>query len=221
MTSPSSQIIPVGMCQCGCGQLAPIAKRTRRDLGHVRGQPVSRIRSHNSTQVRTDFTDAQPFKIDGDYCKLIQLTKGHFHVVDADEYERVRKIVWTVSWSWTVQSFYGYNTRVGKLHRYILGLAKGDPRTGDHKDPSRTWDNRRRNLRIANDNQQVWNQRLRKDNKSGFKGVSWHRTMKQYRAAIRANGVCRVLGYDPDPAICGEMYRVAAEALHGEFARTA
>lgn len=35
-----------GLCECGCGQAAPIAKRTRRDLGHIRGEPLRFVRGH-------------------------------------------------------------------------------------------------------------------------------------------------------------------------------
>jgi hypothetical protein len=34
-------------CQCGCGELAPIAKKTRGKLGHVKGQPVRYICGHH------------------------------------------------------------------------------------------------------------------------------------------------------------------------------
>lgn len=33
-------------CECGCGRSAPIAKKTRAHLGHVRGCPVRYIRGH-------------------------------------------------------------------------------------------------------------------------------------------------------------------------------
>ena len=35
------------LCECGCGQLAPIAKMTKARLGHVKGQPVRFISGHN------------------------------------------------------------------------------------------------------------------------------------------------------------------------------
>lgn len=37
-----------GLCQCGCGQPAPIAKRTVTSRGRVAGQPLRFIRGHNS-----------------------------------------------------------------------------------------------------------------------------------------------------------------------------
>ena len=36
-----------GYCQCGCGELAPLAKKTDKRHGHVKGQPVRFIGNHN------------------------------------------------------------------------------------------------------------------------------------------------------------------------------
>lgn len=38
---------PGGLCLCGCGQPAPIAKDTDPRYGHVQGQPVRFIRNHH------------------------------------------------------------------------------------------------------------------------------------------------------------------------------
>jgi hypothetical protein len=37
---------PTGLCQCGCGQPAPIAKQTRKREGHIKGQPLRFIHGH-------------------------------------------------------------------------------------------------------------------------------------------------------------------------------
>ena len=44
--------IPVGFCQCGCGQRTPIARKTRVELGQIKGQPVRFIRGHNHKRGR-------------------------------------------------------------------------------------------------------------------------------------------------------------------------
>lgn len=36
------------LCACGCGQPTPLAKRTQRRLGLVRGEPLRFVRGHNS-----------------------------------------------------------------------------------------------------------------------------------------------------------------------------
>lgn len=37
---------PLGLCECGCGELAPIASKTRNHLGHIKGKPVRFIPGH-------------------------------------------------------------------------------------------------------------------------------------------------------------------------------
>jgi hypothetical protein len=37
-----------GLCQCGCGQPAPIAARTVRSRGRIKGQPLRYIQGHNN-----------------------------------------------------------------------------------------------------------------------------------------------------------------------------
>lgn len=44
----TGQNIPHGYCQCGCGQLAPIAKKTKHSIGHIKGQPTKRIWGHGA-----------------------------------------------------------------------------------------------------------------------------------------------------------------------------
>jgi hypothetical protein len=36
-----------GLCGCGCGRLAPIAKKTIRRLGYVKGKPMRYLRGHS------------------------------------------------------------------------------------------------------------------------------------------------------------------------------
>jgi hypothetical protein len=39
--------IPLGYCQCGCGEKTPIAKKTRAYCGHVKGEPIRFINNHH------------------------------------------------------------------------------------------------------------------------------------------------------------------------------
>lgn len=38
--------IPYGYCQCGCGDLAPVATKTNQRHGHIKGQPMRYILGH-------------------------------------------------------------------------------------------------------------------------------------------------------------------------------
>jgi hypothetical protein len=57
----------------------------------------------------------------------------------------------------------------------------------DHKDRDRS-NNRFSNLRLATTSQNQANVGLRKDNISGFKGVSWEKAQNKWRATIAAGG---------------------------------
>ena len=43
-------IIPIGLCQCGCNQAAPVAKRNDSIHNMVRGQPLRYIKGHQPNQ---------------------------------------------------------------------------------------------------------------------------------------------------------------------------
>jgi hypothetical protein len=43
---PSQDLIPFGLCHCGCGESAPIAQRTRHARGDVKGRPLRYIYGH-------------------------------------------------------------------------------------------------------------------------------------------------------------------------------
>lgn len=42
--------MPVKLCECGCGQPAPIAKMNRRKRGQVKGQPIRFIFGHSGSR---------------------------------------------------------------------------------------------------------------------------------------------------------------------------
>lgn len=42
------QTIPVGLCQCGCGERTPLAKTTKRAAGLIKGQPRRFLQGHGT-----------------------------------------------------------------------------------------------------------------------------------------------------------------------------
>lgn len=43
------------LCECGCGETAPVAMRSNTTLGHVRGQPVRFVVGHNNRLRRVGY----------------------------------------------------------------------------------------------------------------------------------------------------------------------
>ena len=105
-------------------------------------------------------------------------------------------------------------------HRLAWFYMTGDwPKHSiDHinSDPS---DNRWSNLRAATHSQNLMNIALRSDNTSGTKGVSWHKQMKKWRAFITVDGRMKHLGLFDCIEEAAKARQLAAEKMHGPFAR--
>jgi len=85
-----------------------------------------------------------------------------------------------------------------------------------------TLDNRDENLRVATQQQQVWNRRKQRSNTTGFVGVSFFAEGPKYRAQIRINGKASFIGifpYTPEGLIdAAHAYDAVAIRYFGEFA---
>ncbi len=78
-------------------------------------------------------------------------------------------------------------------------------------------DNRRANLRLATKSQNQANACRRRNNSSGFKGVS--KDGNRWKAAIGVGGSMKYLGLFRSRKEAAEVYDLAAQLLQGPFAR--
>lgn len=154
--------------------------------------------------------------------KAIPLTQGKYAIVDSDDYD------FLMQWKWYYNSGYAIRTQYfglinGKenrkailMHRLILNTPDGfetDHINGDQLD------NRRCNLRICTHALNMWNQKPREGCASKYKGVSWHKANKNWRAYIQANGKFKSLGSFENAVDAALSYNEAAILYYGEFAR--
>jgi AP2 domain/HNH endonuclease len=145
-------------------------------------------------------------------------------LADADELER---------YSWRLASIPNceYATRTGCsnghtetvfIHRQLMGLRKGDSLTVDHINLN-SLDNRRVNLRLATRHQQSANRRMRTNNRTGVKGVSFNSKLGKYRAqlAITTNGKRKNYHLGDFTTIheAAMAYAEKIKEVYGEFAR--
>lgn len=80
-------------------------------------------------------------------------------------------------------------------------------------------DNRLCNLREATQYENMKNRNKLSNNKSGFKGVSFHKQVNKWRARAGLNGKLYNLGVFSTPEEASEAYKAFALKHHGEFIR--
>lgn len=149
--------------------------------------------------------------------KNINLSKNKIAIIDDDDFINVSKY----KWFFHSKGYACRNERVGKkknncfMHRFILGAKNGEQ--VDHINRNKL-DNRKVNLRICSNSQNQMNSKLRKDNTSRCKGVSWHKIHKKWQSKIFFNGKDYWLGYFHDKKDAIKIYKKEAMRLFGEFA---
>jgi hypothetical protein len=109
-----------------------------------------------------------------------------------------------------------------KAHRLAWLYMTGEwPKEDiDHKNGNSA-DNRWVNLREATVSQNLANQRIRSNNTSGFKGVTWDKAKRKWAAQIRVKGRHIHIGRFASAEEAHSAYCDAAKRHFGEFARAA
>ena len=104
-------------------------------------------------------------------------------------------------------------------HRLIYMMHHGYmPKIIDHID-NNSQNNKIENLRNASSSQNMCNQKIRIDNKSGAKGIGWHKIAKKWRASIRFENKQYHLGLFDNINDAKQAISLKRIELHTNFAR--
>lgn len=171
---------------------------------------------HSPRLPKNFFDDAQPFKIEDRYCKLIPLTKAQFAIVEVEDYANLVIHSWQARLHHSGTKHYAVRT-IGKkrkesifMHVQIGGLWR------DHKN-MHSLDNRRSNLRAATRSQNGANGKARNGRK--YKGAYRHYT-GGFEAVITVKSHRIRLGWFHSEIDAAKAYDDAARHHFGVFART-
>ena len=115
--------------------------------------------------------------------------------------------------------YIGINGRLRLAHRLAFLWMTGQwPHETDHIDGDRT-NNAWANLREVTRSQNSMNHPVRSTNKSGAKGVFWHKRARKWQAEIKRDGSLHYLGLFLTFEEAKAARDVAADMLFGEFER--
>lgn len=140
-------------------------------------------------------------------------------LVDDEDYE------YLMQWRWHLSSHgyavrtegINYKTHMVFMHHEVMARRVAHDNMIDHADCEKLV-NTRFNLRRVNMSQNKCNAPKHKDNKSGYKGVCWHKSYKRWVMQIRHLGT-NYVSYHHDKIEAAKEYDRLAKKLHGVHAR--
>jgi hypothetical protein len=149
-------------------------------------------------------------------CEFSKRTKafkdGIKFIIYPDDYDKFVK-----DESFYLKDGYVRNSKNKYLHRLIMDAP--DDMCVDHINGDKL-DNRKENLRICTNQQNQMNKAKYKNNKSGFKGVSFDKPTNKYKAQIMIDGKKKHLGRFDDKLDAYKAYCDACIKYHGEYHHT-
>ena len=149
--------------------------------------------------------------------KKIKLTQGKYALVDDNDFEFLNKYKWCARRTGSI--FYAVRNEDRKtilMHRMIM---KPEPEKEiDHID-SDGLNNQRKNLRPCTHQENLRNQRIRKNNKTGYLGVSFYNRTQQYVSFISFQGKSIGLGYFSTAEAAHNAYIKACKKYYNGFSK--
>lgn len=148
------------------------------------------------------------------YIKLINTNRCA--LVDDGDYDYLRQFTWYL-WNHNGSSYATGIVDKKYLKMQELLISHPPDTILDHKNRNGL-DNQKGNLRVATYTQNQINQKIRIDNTSGYKGVSFDKVNKLWVAQISIKGKIKKLGRYSTKELTACAYNKKAKEIHGEFA---
>lgn len=145
-------------------------------------------------------------------------SKGIEFYFDKEDFEKVSQYTWYLSNRGAIETHnHKNNYKLLKLHRLMKNIVN-PKEIIDHINHN-TLDNRKENLRVCDSRENSYNQTItRSNNTSGYKGVTWDKTLKKWIAYIHVNYKKLHIGCFENKEDAARAYNEKALFYFGEFA---
>lgn len=144
--------------------------------------------------------------------KEIPLTQGKVALVDDEDF------AWLSQWKWQFSAGYAiHSTQYKSWHMHRMIANTPDGMFTDHINGN-PLDNRRCNLRICSQRQNLKNRKRNPNGSSQYKGVGWNADRGLWESEITNDRKRWKLGTYRDEYAAALVYDAAARILHGEYA---
>lgn len=184
------------LCQKHSGQMVKfgsIQKRTMMDK--------------NNIIIKNNYAEIELYNRN---CDIVGYSK-----IDIEDIEKVKEYKWGTNNTGYVSSTHKYGKKL-MLNRFIVDCTDLSV-VVDHINHDKL-DNRKENLRICTQQQNVMNSSISKLNTSGFKGVHFSKNTNKWCSRISFKGGRIVLGYYKDIKDAIKVRKEAEEKYFGEYA---
>lgn len=147
-----------------------------------------------------------------DHAEIILYNKRHEEIaralIDLDDLDKIKDLKWHLNHG------YARNNKIGSLHRLVMDCP--DDMVIDHINHN-PLDNRKSNLRICTQQQNLMNLSKKSNNTSGTTGVSWSKVKNKWMSIIVINGKTIFLGYFNNKEDAIESRKQAEIDYFGEY----
>lgn len=186
--TPKGAHYPQAICKCRCGKIKsmiiyPILKEKVVSCGCYHIESARNIGRNNKNYNNYDLSGEYGIGYD---------CNNNIFLFDLDDYDLIKNYCWNLD---STNNYFKtiHNNKKLYLHRLIMGCNYNDGKIVDHINRER-YDCRRKNLRFTTASNNLINQTLRSDNKSGTIGVSWYERDQLWEATIKYQGKIIHLG---------------------------
>lgn len=199
-------------CVCDCGNSVIVASCNLKN----KTNPTLSCGCYGKEQrSKSKNTKENQWIFDGDVVIGITLNNDRF-LIDSEDYEKVKNYCWRKNkQGYIVANKKQSSNTIIFLHRIIMNVNSDDIFV-DHKHWDKT-DNRKANLRLATKSENNINIKRRKDNTSGYTGVTYNKRQNKYVARISKDGKRIFLGCFDNIEEAVKVRREAEKNIHKEW----